>query len=126
MKRIMLVAVGIALAGGIAATPAVAGLAGNPSFSHEIPVPVPSKAQQPVFLDDHGGRTPSPATRHSEPGDDRGHAATTPAAPRAVPTDDHGGLTPHAEPSDDHGGLTPHAEPSGDHHSGGSGKSGRS
>ena len=41
MKRIMLIAAGIALAGGIAATPAVAGLAGNPSFSHEIPVPVP-------------------------------------------------------------------------------------
>jgi hypothetical protein len=130
MKRIMLVAAGIALAGGIAATPAVAGLAGNPSFSHEIPVPVPSKAQQPVFLDDHGGTT-SPATRHSEPGDDRGHGATTPAAPGAVPTDDHGGLTPHAEPSDDHGGLTPHAQPTDDHHRGGgtggtgSGKSGR-
>lgn len=131
MKRIMLVAAGIALAGGIAATPAVAGLAGNPSFSHEIPVPAPSKAQQPVFLDDHGSGTTSPATRHSEPGDDRGHGATTPAAPGAVPTDDHGGLTPHAEPSDDHGGLTPHAEPSDDHHRGGgtggtgSGKSGR-
>jgi hypothetical protein len=106
MKRIALIAAGIALAGGIAATPAVAGLAGNPSFSHEIPVPVPSKAKQPVFLDDHGGGTRSPATPHAEP------------------TDDHGGLTPHAEPTDDHGGLTPHAEPSDDHHRGGG--SGRS
>jgi hypothetical protein len=101
MKRIALIAAGIALAGGIAATPAVAGLAGNPSFSHEIPVPVPGTAKQPVFLDDHGGSTTGPATRHDEP------------------TDDHGGLTPHAEPTDDHGGLTPHAEPSGDHQHGG-------
>jgi hypothetical protein len=121
MKRIVLIAAGIALAGGIAATPAVAGLAGNPSFSHEIPVPMPSTAKQPVFLDDHGGGTSSPATRHAEPGDDRGNGSSTPAAPNAVPTDDHGGLTPHAEPSDDHGGLTPHAEPSDDHHRGGSG-----
>jgi hypothetical protein len=126
MKRILLVAAGIALAGGIAATPAVAGLAGNPSFSHEIPVPKPSQAQQPVFLDDHGGRTTSPATRHPEPGDDHGHAATTPAAPGAVSTDDHGGLTPHAEPFDDHGGLTPHAEPFDDHHRGGGTSSGGS
>jgi hypothetical protein len=116
MKRIFLVAAGIALAGGIAATPAVAGLAGNPSFSHEIPVPAPSNTKQPVFLDDHGG-----ATRHIEPGDDRGHASSTPAAPGAVPTDDHGGLTPHAEPSDDHhrGGST------GSTGSGGGGKGGR-
>ena len=103
MKRVFLVAAGIALAGGIAATPAVAGLAGNPSFSHEIPVPAPSNTKQPVFFDDHGG-----STRHVEPGDDRGNASSPPGAPVAVPTDDHGGLTPHAEPSDDHhrGGST--------------------
>jgi hypothetical protein len=112
MKRIFLVAVGIALAGGIAGAPAVAGLAGNPSFSHEIPVPAPSNTKQPVFLD-HGG-----ATRHVEPGDDRGHAASTPSA--STPA------APHAVPADDHGGRTPHAEPSGDHHGGGTsgGKSG--
>ena len=104
MKRIALIAAGIALAGGIAATPAVAGLAGNPSFSHEIPVPVPSKAKQPVFLDDHGGGTRSPATPHAEPTDDhrRGGATAYPASPYPRATDDHGGLTPHAEPSDDH------------------------
>jgi hypothetical protein len=97
MKRILLVAAGIALAGGIAATPAVAGLAGNSSFSHEITVPAPSNTKQPVFPDDHGG-----ATRHVEPGDDRGGAGSTPGAPHPVSTDDHGGRTPHAEPSDDH------------------------
>jgi hypothetical protein len=123
MKRIMLVAAGIALAGGIAATPAVAGLAGNPSFSHELPVPVPSKAKQPVFLDDHGGGTRSQATPHAEPTDDHGGLT-----PHAEPTDDHrrGGATaypasPYPRPTDDHGGLTPHAEPSDDHHRGGSG-----
>lgn len=92
MKRILLVAAGIALAGGIAATPAVAGLAGNPSFSHDIPVPVPAGAQTPVFADDHGG-----ATRDPEPGDDGGGAS-----PGARSVGDHGGATPHAEPSDDH------------------------
>ena len=101
MKRIILVAAGIALAGGIAATPAVAGLAGNPSFSHEISVPAPSNTRQPVFPDDHGG-----ATRHVEPGDDRGGASSAPAVPHPLSTDDHGGRTPHAEPFDDHGGRT--------------------
>jgi hypothetical protein len=92
MKRLLLILAAIVATGGIAAAPAVAGLAGNPSFSHQIPVPVPSKAQQPSFADDHGhdGITP-----HAEPGDDRG------------------GATPHAEPSDDHGG-----DRGGHHHDG--------
>jgi len=81
MKRLLLILAAIVVTGGIAAAPAVAGLAGNPSFSHQIPVPAPSKAQHPSFADDRGGLTP-----HAEPGDDRG------------------GATPHAEPSDDHGG----------------------
>lgn len=123
MKRLLLILAAIVAAGGIAATPAVAGLAGNPSFSHQIPVPVPSKAQPPSFADDHGhdGAVITPAsaastttaTAHPEPGDDRGGAA--PAVTRAEPVDDHGGATPHAEPGDDHGGDTLHAEPSGDH-----------
>lgn len=100
MKRLILIVAGVALAGGVAATPAVAGLAGNPSFSHEIPVPAPSAAKTPVFTDDHGG-----ITRHAEPGDDRG------------------GVTQHAEPGDDHGGATVVAEPSDD--SGGHGGGGR-
>jgi hypothetical protein len=44
MKRLLLILAAIVATGGIAATPAVAGLAGNPSFSHQIPVPVPSQA----------------------------------------------------------------------------------
>ncbi|HEY7263750.1 MAG TPA: hypothetical protein VH589_19975 [Trebonia sp.] len=94
MKRLILIVAGVAVAGGVAATPAVAGLAGNPSFSHEIPVPAPSAAKTPEFADDHGG-----ITRHAEPGDDRGGATQ-----HAEPGDDHGGATVVAGPSDDSGG----------------------
>jgi hypothetical protein len=94
MKRLLLILAAIAATGGIAATPAVAGLAGNPSFSHQIPVPVPSQAQSPRFADDHGrdgtvtAASASPSSRPS----------------RAEPGDDHGGAARHAEPGDDHGG----------------------
>ena len=122
MKRLALILAGVAVAGCVAATPAVAGLAGNQSFSHEIPVPVPSAAKTPLFADDHsrdGATVPASVTaprgddrggasRHAEPGDDRG------ASPEAEPGDDHGGITPHAEPGDDRGGQTPHAEPGDD------------
>ena len=73
MKRLALILAGVAVAGGVAATPAVAGLAGNPSFSHEISVPVPSAAKTPLFADDHsrdGATVPASAT--AQPGDDRG------------------------------------------------------
>jgi hypothetical protein len=123
MKRLALILAGVAVAGGVAATPAVAGLAGNPSFSHEIPVRVPSAAKTPVFADDHSrdGATVSASatatprddrggiTRHAEPGDDKGGIT-----PHAEPGDDNGGITPHAEPGDDRGGQTQHAEPGDD------------
>jgi hypothetical protein len=95
MKRLLLILAGALVAGGAAATPAVAGLAGNPSFSHEIAVRVPTTAQTPVFADDHGH-----------------HPATTPSA--TTPADDRGGRSPHAEPGDDRGGVTPHLEPGDD------------
>ena len=100
MKRLALILAGVAVAGGVAATPAVAGLAGNPSFSHEIPVPAPSGAKTPVFADDHSrdGAT-VPASVTAPRGDDRGGASR-----HAEPGDDRGGQTPHAEPGDDHGG----------------------
>jgi hypothetical protein len=145
MKRLALIAAGVIVAGGVAATPAVAGLAGNPSFSHEIPVPPPSAAKTPLFADDHardGATAPASAiarpaddhggiTRPAEPGDDQGGLAPHAEPgddhgglnPQAEPGDDHGGLAPHAEPTDDHGGLTPHAEP-GDDHGGSHGGSG--
>jgi hypothetical protein len=99
-KRVLLIAAGVALAGGVAATPAFAGLAGNQSFSHSIPVPVPSSAKPPTFADDHG----------------HDGSAAVPAAPRST----------HVEPGDDRGGATPDAEPTDDHHRGASsGGSGR-
>ena len=119
MKRLLLILAAIVATGGIAATPAVAGLAGNPSFSHQIPVPVPSQAQSPQFADDHGRdgtvptASPSP-TRHAEPGDDRGGATR-----QAEPGDDRGGdrsgAATSAEPGDDRGGATGHGEPGDDH-----------
>jgi hypothetical protein len=110
MKRLALILAGVVVAGGVAATPAIAGLAGNPSFSHEIPVPVPSAAKTPIFADvqqgdDRGGKTPE-----AEPSDDRGGKT-----PEAEPSDDRGDKTREAEPSDDHGSQTPEAEPSDDH-----------
>ena len=58
MKRMLLILAAVVATGGIAAAPAVAGIAGNPSFSHQIPVPVPSQAQSPRFADDsHHGMT---------------------------------------------------------------------
>lgn len=66
-KRILLIAAGVALAGGVAATPAFAGLAGNPSFSHSIPVPVPSSAKPVSFADDHGHDGLTVAPRHPGP-----------------------------------------------------------
>jgi len=126
MKRMVLILAGVVVAGGVAATPAVAGLAGNPSFSHEIPVPAPSAAKTPLFADDQvrSGATVKPAddhggqTRHAEPGDDRGGQA-----PHAEPGDDRGGQAPHVEPGDDRGGVTTAAEPGDDHgrHGGGRG-----
>lgn len=126
MKRLALILAGAAVAAGAAATPAVAGLAGNPSFSHEIPVPVPSAAKTPQFAVDHsldrspGGATVTAGTGPAtEPGDDRGGIS-----PHAEPGDDHGGITPHAEASDDRGGQTPHAEPGDDSGGHGGGRGG--
>jgi len=116
VRRLVIIAVAAVAAGGIAVTPALAGLHGNPSFSQQIPVPAPSQAKQVSFPgDDHGG-----LTGHPEPADDRGSAS-----PEVEPGDDHGGLNPTAEPGDDRGGLRPAAEPGDDRGGSGSG-SGRS
>ena len=121
MKRLALILAGVVVAGGAAATPAIAGLAGNPSFSHEIPVPVPSAAKTPAFADDHsrdGATVPASATarrrRRPRRHDPARRAGDERRVTRGRAGDDHGGITPHAEPGDDHGGLTPHAEPGDD------------
>ena len=116
MKRI-LIASAIAAAAAAVSVPAFAGLAHNPSFSHRLPVNVPSQAKV-VQLDDHGKvvekrhgsddpastRVASPTHKSSrgapEPGDDRGGA--TNGRP-AEPGDDRGATT---EPGDDRGAAT--------------------
>jgi hypothetical protein len=94
MKRLLIVA-GTAIAACAAAMPAFAGISGNPSFSHRLPVRVPAQAQLAHF-DDHGdaivnpadssktGTSPTatPATRRPEPGDDRSNPSGNPGADR--------------------------------------------
>ena len=61
MNRFIFVAVAAAAAGGIATAPAIAGLSHNPSFSHQLPVRVPSGAQT-VNVDDEHRRAPDGVT----------------------------------------------------------------
>lgn len=119
MKRLLIFSA-TAVAAAAVAGPAVAGLAGNPSFSHKLPVHVPSQAQL-VQFDDHGRavhtitpstpgdehRRPGRPGRTTEPGDDRGHT-TEPGDDRGrgvEPGDDRGGVrvTREPEPGDDRG-----------------------
>ncbi|MCW2540324.1 MAG: hypothetical protein JWN95_2049 [Frankiales bacterium] len=123
MKRLL---IGSAVVAGVIAAgiPAAAGLSGNASFSHKLPVRVPSQAQV-VKFDDHGHATDDSSAARSPQA-----SATATATPRATrtaePGDDNGGLrtTKTAEPGDDNGGLrtTKTAEP-GDDNSGNSGSS---
>jgi hypothetical protein len=106
VKRILLISAAAVAAGGIAATPAIAGLAGNSSFSHQIPVRVPSQAHAPQLVDDHSdgpgtvhARPSATPSRHPEPGDDRGGSRRT-----AEPGDDRGATSHEPEPGDDHRG----------------------
>jgi hypothetical protein len=106
MKRLLLIAVSFLAAAAAAVVPAVIGLAGNPSFSHQLPVRVPSQARSgpAVFTDDTlGGGSArraghrddrGHARRHAEAGDDRNRRA-------AEPRDDRGRRSP--EPGDDRG-----------------------
>lgn len=137
MKHLLIAASCAAAACGIA-VPAFAGLSGNASFSHSVPVRVPSHATV-VKFDDRG--------REVEPGDDRGGptSTTTPSAPRtSEPGDDRSGSdrgpgsddgTPspsETEPGDDRGTSTAPGDDSasstesgdGGGHDGGSGSSG--
>ena len=52
MNRLFLLTAAALTATGLAAAPAVAGLAHNPSFSHQLPVRAPSGAQTVEVGDD--------------------------------------------------------------------------
>jgi uncharacterized membrane protein YgcG len=124
MNRI-LIATAIAAASCAIAVPAVAGLAGNPSFNHRLPVNVPSQAQL-VQFDEHGRVLPADDSSTSaeptkspsqqlEPGDNHGGLGDASGTPE--PGEDHGGaITSTPEPGDDHGGaITSTPEPGDDH-----------
>lgn len=131
MKRLLIVAA-ITASSCAVAVPAFAGLAGNPSFSHRIPVTIPSRAVQ-VHFDDHGralddatptpGGTPTSTTKatpaHTEsPGDRHGNPT------RVEPGDDNGGNRTSTEPGDDNGGTRTGTEPGDDNHRRGRGSGG--
>jgi hypothetical protein len=100
MKRALIFTATAVAVVGLSAAPAVAGLVGNASFSHQIPVRVPSGATPAQLIDDRGHDAtpgaPSTAGPTSTPTDDHG-----------TPTDDHGGArgTRESEPGDDRGQL---------------------
>jgi hypothetical protein len=107
MNRFIYVAAAAAVASGIAAAPAVAGLSHNPSFSHKLPVRVPSGAQTVNVSDErdlleHPSASPSvKATRtpEAEPSDDNGQDVVD------NDVDDNGvqGSQGAVEPGDDNG-----------------------
>ena len=105
MNRFIYAAAAAAVASGIAAAPAVAGLSHNPSFSHKLPVRVPSGAQTVTVSDardllEHPSASPSAKVSHSpeaEPSDDHGHDVVD-----SDVNDDNGGQGV-VEPGDDNG-----------------------
>ena len=115
MKRLLVISAGILAAVCIAAAPAVAGLSDNPSFSHQIPIRVPTQVTAPHRV--HGtDLAPSPtapnrhgASRSAAPGDVRGSASTT-----TEPGDDRGSSSTATEPGDDRGRSSTATEPGGD------------
>jgi hypothetical protein len=138
MNKLIYIAVAVAAASGVAATPAIAGLSGNTSFSHQLRVHAPSGAQ-PASVDDHSltehGRSRGPSATPSasktvepgedrvgevEPGDDRG-AAVEPGDDKGLavePGDDRGAAVEPGddkglavEPGDDKGGVVPQPAP---------------
>ena len=105
MRRVVVMALGAVAAGGIVAAPALAGLTGNPSFSQQIPVPVPSQAKALTSqADDHGGSNRGPSQGTSGQVPNPGSSVIGVVAPSGAPVDDHGGASPSVEPSDGHGG----------------------
>jgi hypothetical protein len=106
MKRLLLTCAAAIAAGGAVTVPAVAGLSGNPSFSHRIPVPAPSGARVVQLVDDRGGSLKIGPADSTTPVT---VIASVPSGPQSSPseaTDDHGAATRHAEPGDDGGSST--------------------
>src|SRR4051812_50123648 len=90
MNRLFLLTAAALTAPGLAAAPAVAGLAHNPSFSHQLPVRAPSGAQAVELGDDSALTVPS-STASSRPTPTASPSATPSRSRTAEPGDDHGG-----------------------------------
>lgn len=99
LNRLLVLAGSLVAAASVAALPAVIGLSGNPSFSHQLPVHVPSQARAVRLVDGASAvsvapaRTPSPS--RIEAGDD-GPSGTPASTERSRGgagdvTDDSGG-----------------------------------
>ncbi|WP_157749649.1 hypothetical protein [Jatrophihabitans sp. GAS493] len=119
MKRPLLISAFAVAAAAVAAAPAVAGLSGNPSFSHQLPVRVPAQTLAPLLVAHEGDDTASPSSSPSAAPSSAGRSAAHPpvhpspspdaqerhsAAPARSPElgDDRGATI---EPGDDHGGA---------------------
>jgi len=106
----------------VAGVPAAYGLAGNDSFTRDLPVRVPEQAQTvtptvaPTAGDDG---TADQGRGEVENGDD--HGGDVPRDLRTEAGDDHGATSHEAEPGDDNGGTTGHHAEPGDDHDGTSG-----
>ena len=108
INRFIYAAAAAAVASGIAAAPAVAGLSHNPSFSHKLPVRVPSGAQTVSVSDardltEHPSASPSARASHgpeAEPSDDRGQDVVD---NDLNDVNDDNGVHGAVEPGDDNG-----------------------
>ena len=124
MKRLFL----YPLAAVAAIVPAGTGLMANGSFSHDIPVRTPERAQVLRLASPTPTGTATP-TRSAEPGDDHGGDRVR-VTRSAEPGDNHGGdrvrvlVTRSAEPGDDHGGHHRHGSDDGSGHGSGHGGDG--
>ena len=80
MVRLPLLLTAAAAAVAAAVTPAIAGLTGNPSFSEQLPVSVPSRATSPSFPSQPAYRRPATrAPPTADPRRARRHVPTVPA-----------------------------------------------
>lgn len=121
LNRLLVLAGSVVAAATVAALPAVMGLSGNPSFSHQLPVHVPSRARAVSLVDGApsvsvapapaptgsrvieagddgppGGASDDNATGPESPGSESGGSGNSgPAGPTAVrsPDSGHGGTS---------------------------------
>jgi len=108
MNRLLVLGATAIAAVALASTPAVVGLAGNASFSHQIPVRVPQDAKPVVLVGDETSVGPT------------GSVSRTPAPPSSAARSDHGGA--EGDKSAERGSLGSGTADDGVGHSAGTGE----